>query len=115
MIFELKLRKVGNSVGLVLPRAALDHLGVGSSDRVCFTAGCRSLAKLATAYILALTERQPFQSGNVAMAFLVGITFLRVNGRVLSGKEGSAAANTANLAAGQCPEAFYTHWLYANT
>jgi antitoxin component of MazEF toxin-antitoxin module len=37
MIFELKLRKVGNSVGLLLPRAALDHLGVGSSGSVFVT------------------------------------------------------------------------------
>ncbi len=37
MIFELKLRKVGNSVGLVLPRPALDHLGVGPSGSVFVT------------------------------------------------------------------------------
>jgi antitoxin component of MazEF toxin-antitoxin module len=37
MIFELKLRKVGNSVGLVLPRAVVDHLGVGSSGSVFLT------------------------------------------------------------------------------
>ncbi len=37
MIFELKLRKVGNSVGLVLPRTALDHLGVSSSGGVFVT------------------------------------------------------------------------------
>jgi antitoxin component of MazEF toxin-antitoxin module len=37
MILELKLRKVGNSVGLLLPRAALDHLGVGSSGSLFVT------------------------------------------------------------------------------
>jgi putative addiction module antidote len=37
MILELKLRKVGNSVGVVLPRPALDHLGVGSSGSVFVT------------------------------------------------------------------------------
>src|SRR5262245_44881061 len=62
-----------------------------------FAAGCHSLAKLAVAYILALTEKQPFQSGHLALAFLVALTFLRVNGRVLSGKEVIAADETANL------------------
>ena len=80
-----------------------------------FAAGCRSLAKLATAYLLVLTEKQPFQSGNLAIAFLVAITFLRVNGRVFSGKEVHAAGNPANLADGACPEAYYTHWLYVST
>ena len=37
MIFELKLRKVGNSVGVLLPRAALDHLGVGATGSVFVT------------------------------------------------------------------------------
>ena len=37
MILELKLRKVGNSVGLLLPRAALDHLGVGPSGSLFVT------------------------------------------------------------------------------
>lgn len=80
-----------------------------------FAAGCHSLAKLATAYILALTDKRPFQSGNLAIAFLVAITFLRVNGRVFSGSEVRTAEDTANLAEGRCPEPFYTRWLYANT
>ena len=37
MILELKLRNVGNSVGLLLPRAALDHLGIGPSGSVFVT------------------------------------------------------------------------------
>jgi putative addiction module antidote len=37
MILELKLRKVGNSVGLVLPRAALEHLGTGPSGSLFVT------------------------------------------------------------------------------
>ena len=112
VIHDLLLVRFGGVPG-VRDQAALGAALGAPKER--FTAGCRSLAKLATAYILALTERQPFQSGNVAMAFLVGITFLRVNGRVFSGTEGLAAVDTANLAAGQCPEAYYTHWLYANT
>ena len=37
MVLELKLRKVGNSVGLVLPKQALAHLKAGEGDTVCLT------------------------------------------------------------------------------
>lgn len=37
MILELKLRKVGNSVGLVLPKEVLAHLKVEEGDTVTVT------------------------------------------------------------------------------
>jgi len=37
MVLELKLRKIGNSVGIVLPREALTHLNVSEGDTVCVT------------------------------------------------------------------------------
>ena len=37
MVLELKLRKIGNSVGVVLPRAALNHLKVAEGDSLCLT------------------------------------------------------------------------------
>jgi putative addiction module antidote len=37
MILELKLRKVGNSVGVVLPKEALAHLKANEGDTVCVT------------------------------------------------------------------------------
>ncbi|MDA1274477.1 MAG: AbrB/MazE/SpoVT family DNA-binding domain-containing protein [Verrucomicrobia bacterium] len=37
MTLELKLRKVGNSVGIVLPKEALAHLKVGEGDTVTLT------------------------------------------------------------------------------
>lgn len=37
MVLELKLRKVGNSVGLVLPKEALSFLNVRAGDTVCVT------------------------------------------------------------------------------
>ena len=37
MTIELKLRKVGNSVGLVLPKEALAHLKVQEGDTVTLT------------------------------------------------------------------------------
>lgn len=37
MVLDLKLRKIGNSVGLVLPKEALAHLKVTEGDSVCVT------------------------------------------------------------------------------
>ncbi len=37
MLLELKLRKVGNSVGIVLPKEALSYLKVGEGDVICIT------------------------------------------------------------------------------
>jgi putative addiction module antidote len=39
VILELKLRKVGNSVGVVLPKEALAHLNAGEGDTVSVTEG----------------------------------------------------------------------------
>ena len=39
MMLELKLRKVGNSVGVVLPKEALAHLNMGEGDTVSVTEG----------------------------------------------------------------------------
>ena len=35
MVVELKLRKIGNSVGVVLPKEVLNQLKVGEGDTVC--------------------------------------------------------------------------------
>lgn len=48
MVLELKLRKVGNSVGLVLPKELLTHLKAGAGDTVSVTEtqdGIRMTAK----------------------------------------------------------------------
>lgn len=37
MVLELKLRKVGNSVGVVLPKDAMAKLNVREGDLVCLT------------------------------------------------------------------------------
>ena len=39
MILKLKLRKGGNSVGLMLPKEALAHLNAGEGDTVSITEG----------------------------------------------------------------------------
>lgn len=37
MVLELRLRKVGNSVGVVLPKEALVHLHAQEGDTLCVT------------------------------------------------------------------------------
>ncbi len=37
MVRELKLRKIGNSVGIILPKEALAHLNVAEGDSVTMT------------------------------------------------------------------------------
>jgi len=41
MVFELKLRKVGNSVAAVLPKAALTRLNLGHGDVLYLTGAKR--------------------------------------------------------------------------
>ncbi len=37
MVLELKLRKIGNSVGVVLPKQALAHLKLAEGDTISLT------------------------------------------------------------------------------
>lgn len=37
MLLELKLRKIGNSVGIVLPKEALAHMRAGEGDTISVT------------------------------------------------------------------------------
>ncbi len=39
MVLELKIRKVGNSVGVILPKEALAHLNVAEGDTLSVTEG----------------------------------------------------------------------------
>jgi putative addiction module antidote len=39
MVYELKIRKVGNSVGVILPKEVLAHLKVAEGDSLSVTEG----------------------------------------------------------------------------
>ncbi len=49
MILEQRLRRTGNSVGLVLPKEALAHLGVEEGDSVFLTFLAEGALRLSTA------------------------------------------------------------------
>jgi putative addiction module antidote len=49
MVLELKLRKIGNSVGVVLPKHVLNHLKVHEGDAVCVTDAADGSVRMAPA------------------------------------------------------------------
>ena len=49
MLLEIKLRKIGNSVGVVLPKEALAHLNLGEGDTVCVTEAADGSLRFAAA------------------------------------------------------------------
>jgi putative addiction module antidote len=49
MVLEIKLRKIGNSVGVVLPKEALAHLNLREGDKVCVTEAADGSLRLAAA------------------------------------------------------------------
>jgi putative addiction module antidote len=49
MVLDLKVRKVGNSLGLILPKEALAHLKVEEGDSVSVTEGPDGCLRLSPA------------------------------------------------------------------
>ena len=49
MMLEIKLRKVGNSVGVVLPKEALAYLKVAEGDVLCVTDAAEGSLRLTPA------------------------------------------------------------------
>jgi len=47
MVFELKLRKIGNSVGVILPKEALNRLNVQAGDSLVMTESTDKTYRLA--------------------------------------------------------------------
>jgi putative addiction module antidote len=48
MVLELKIRRVGNSLGVVLPKEALTHLDVAEGDSLCLTEAADGSLRLTT-------------------------------------------------------------------
>jgi putative addiction module antidote len=46
MVLELKIRKVGNSLGVILPKQALNYLRVEEGDTVSVTEGADSSLRI---------------------------------------------------------------------
>jgi len=61
MVLELKLRKVGNSVGLILPKEALAHLRVEEGDSVTVTEGVAGSLRLSPSKAEVLRQMEVVQ------------------------------------------------------
>ena len=62
MTLELKLRRVGNSVGVLLPKEALAHLQAKEGDTVSVTSGADGSLRLSTASAKVLRQLDAAQS-----------------------------------------------------
>jgi putative addiction module antidote len=61
MTLELKLRKVGNSLGIVLPKEALQYLRVSEGDTLALTEAADGSLRLAPASVEFLQQMQAAQ------------------------------------------------------
>lgn len=86
MTFELKIRRVGNSLGVIIPTEALAH---------------------------GIVSNHPFVDGNTRSGFLAAAVFLEANGFRLEATEESALLMTIQLAAGEITAADSSAWLGA--
>jgi len=74
-----------------------------------------SLAELAAAYAKGIVANHPFVDGNKRTAFIVSVTFLRLNGlRLIAAKE-DRVLTFWRLAAGEFTEAELALWFAENT
>jgi death-on-curing protein len=76
--------------------------------------GQTDLAELAAAYAFGIARNHPFIDGNKRVAFLVMITFLRLNGVPFAPLQTDAAAAVLALAAGEVDEEGLTRWIRDN-
>jgi death-on-curing protein len=77
--------------------------------------GKPDVCDLAAAYAYGLARNHPFADGNKRTAFVMGATFLILNGRDLTATEVNVAETVLKLAAGALPEAELADWFRANS
>ncbi len=141
MTLELKIRRVGNSLGLVLPKEALAQLNVGNGDQLYITAehggtaGLRdqtllesalarpknllayskpSLFDLAAAYACGIIKNHPFIDGNKRTGFMAAFVFLGINKIDFAASESDVVLRTLSVAANEMSEEAYASWLNEN-
>jgi len=74
-----------------------------------------SLAQLAAAYARKIVSNHPFVDGNKRMAFIVSVTFLRLNGLQLTAPKEDRVLTFWSLAAGEITEDQLAQWFQINT
>jgi putative addiction module antidote len=126
MNLELKLRKIGNSVGVILPKEALTHLRAAEGDTVFITEAAdgtlRLSAKPEVARQMAVVQDVMSRHRHTLRELAkwkspkgVAVTFLELNGRRFIATEADAAVCTLALAAGEMSEPDFAAWLKKNS
>ena len=105
MPFSVKLRKIGNSLGLTLPKEVADQMHVAEGDTF----------HLAAAYGFTLAPAHCFPDGNKRVALTVVDIFLRMNGLALNVDEMNSVLTIQALAAGELTEDALANWITANS
>ena len=72
-------------------------------------------ARLAAAYAKGIVANHPFVDGNNRTAFIVSLTFLRLNGREVTATREDRVVTFWNLADGRLSEDQLTQWFESNT
>ena len=74
-----------------------------------------SLAQLAAAYAKGIVANHPFVDGNKRTAFIVSVTFLRMNGLRLTAPKEDRVLTFWRLAAGEITESELARWFAEHT
>lgn len=74
-----------------------------------------SLAQLAASYAKGIVANHPFVDGNKRTAFIVSLTFLRLNGLQLTASKENRVLTFWKLAAGEITEPELALWFAAHT
>jgi death-on-curing protein len=74
-----------------------------------------SIQRLAAAYAFGIAANHPFVDGNQRTALIVAITFLKLNGFLLTADKGERYLTFYGLAAGTVSEEALGDWLALNT
>jgi death-on-curing protein len=74
-----------------------------------------SFAQLAAAYAKGIVSNHPFVDGNKRTAFIVSVTFLRLNGLQLTASKEDRVLTFWSLAAGEITEDQLAQWFQSNT
>jgi len=112
MLHEQSLAQFGGLAG-VRDEGLLDS-ALGKPLNL-FAYGKPSLFDLAASYAYGLVKNHPFIDGNKRTGFIVGVTFLELNGLRFGASEVDATVRTLALAAGEMSEPAYSAWLKANS
>lgn len=95
----LKITKIGNSAGIILPKEVLAQLGAKVGETLSIVTTLRGIAR-----------NHPFVDGNKRTAAVIAETFLMRNGHALAATDAELVVAILAIAAGELPEDELADW-----